>query len=156
MVISRHDLQHPILIGPDIFVSPFLYEPIWIEDIRPHRSVLLPVGASTDRSEFFRFMPASRQGSGWVKNAGDRFAGGLFEAIRDAVKDLGLTHGRVGYDDLRVGAKVAGSLADVFDAFDLMMFVRERRERPGNRMAAGSHPSEPGCHRTDGTVMEPR
>ena len=63
VVISRHDLQHPILIGPDIFVSPFLYEPIWIEDIRPHRSVLLPVGASTDRSEFFRFMPASRQGT---------------------------------------------------------------------------------------------
>ena len=23
VVISRHDLQHPILIGPDIFVSPF-------------------------------------------------------------------------------------------------------------------------------------
>ena len=127
VVISRHDLQHPILIGPDIFVSPFLYEPIWIEDIRAHRSVLLPVGASTDRSEFFRFMPASRQDSGWVKNAGDRFAGGLFEAIRDAVKDLGLTHGRVGYDDLRVGAKVAGSLADVFDAYDLMMLVRERK-----------------------------
>ena len=103
VVISRHDLQHPILIGPDIFVSPFLYEPIWIEDIRPHRSVLLPVGASTDRSEFFRFMPASRQGSGWVKNAGDRLAGSFTEGIRDAVQDLGLTHGRIGYDDLRVG-----------------------------------------------------
>ena len=127
VVISRHDLQHPILIGPDIFVSPFLYEPIWIEDIRPHRSVLLPVGASTDRSEFFRFMPASRQDSGWVKNAGDRLAGSFTEGIRDAVQDLGLTHGRIGYDDLRVGAKVTGSLADVFDAYDLMMLVRERK-----------------------------
>ena len=127
VVISRHDLQHPILIGPDIFVSPFLYEPIWIEDIRPHRSVLLPVGASTDRSEFFRFMPASRQDSGWVKNAGDRFAGGFIEAIRDALHDMSLAHGRIGYDDLRVGAKVASSLADVFDAYNLMMFVRERK-----------------------------
>ena len=72
-------------------------------------------------------MPASRQDSGWVRNAGNRFAGGFTEAIRDAVQDLGLTHGRIGYDDLRVGAKVAGSLADVFDAFDLLMFVRERK-----------------------------
>ena len=72
-------------------------------------------------------MPASRQDSGWVKNAGDRLAGSFTEAIRDAVQDLGLTHGRIGYDDLRVGAKVTGSLADVFDAYDLMMLVRERK-----------------------------
>ena len=28
VVISRHDLQHPILIGPDVFLTPFLYAPI--------------------------------------------------------------------------------------------------------------------------------
>ena len=127
VVISRHDLQHPILIGPDVFLTPFLYAPIWIEDLRPHRSVLLPVGATTDRSEFFRFIPASRRDSGWVKSAGDRLAGGFTEAIRDAMQDLGLVHGRIGYDDLRVGAKVAGSLADVVDAYSTMMFVREKK-----------------------------
>ena len=125
VVISRHDLQHPILIGPDIFLSPFLDAPIWIEDLRPHRSVLISVAALTERSEFFRFMPASRQDSGWVKSAGDRFAGGFTEAIRGAMHDLGLSHGRVGYDDLRLGAKLAGSLADVIDAYNMMMFVRE-------------------------------
>ena len=125
VVISRHDLQHPILIGPDIFLSPFLDAPIWIEDLRPHRSVLISVAALTERSEFFRFMPASRQDSGWVKSAGDRFAGGFTEAIRGAMQDLGLSHGRVGYDDLRLGAKLAGSLADVIDAYNMMMFVRE-------------------------------
>ena len=125
VVISRHDLQHPILIGPDIFLSPFLDAPIWIEDLRPHRSVLISVAALTERSEFFRFMPASRQDSGWVKSAGDRFAGGFTEAIRGAMQDLSLSHGRVGYDDLRVGAQLAGSLADVIDAYNMMMFVRE-------------------------------
>ena len=125
VVISRHDLQHPILVGPDIFLSPFLDDPIWIEDIRAHRSLLIPVSAATEASEFFRFMPTSRQGSGWVKNAGDRFAGGFTEAIRGAMKDLGLLHGKVGYDDLRLGAKVSGSLSDVIDAYTMMMFVRE-------------------------------
>ena len=125
VVISRHDLQHPILVGPDIFLSPFLDAPIWIEDLRPHRSVLISVNAATEPSEFYRFMPASRQGSGWVKSAGDRFAGGFTEAIRGAMQDLGLSHASVGYDDLRLGAKLAGSLADVIDAYTMMMFVRE-------------------------------
>ena len=125
VVISRHDLQHPILIGPDIFLSPFLDAPIWIEDLRPHRSVLVSVSAATERSEFFKFMPASRQDSGWVKAAGDKFAGSYIEAVRGAMQDLGLAHGRIGYDNLRVGAKLAGSLADVIDAYSLMMFVRE-------------------------------
>ena len=125
VVISRHDLQHPILIGPDIFLSPFLDDPIWIEDLRPHRSVLISVNAATEASEFFKFMPASRQDSGWVKSAGERFAGSLTEGIRGAMQDLGLSNGKVGYDDLRLGAKVAGSLADVIDAYSMMMFVRE-------------------------------
>ena len=125
VVISRHDLQHPILIGPDIFLTPFLDAPIWIEDLRPHRSLLISVAALTERSEFYRFIPASRQDSGWVKSAGDRFAGGFTEAIRGAMQDLGLANGRLGYDDLRLGAKLAGSLADVIDAYNMMMFVRE-------------------------------
>ena len=54
VVISRHDLQHPILIGPDIFLSPFLDEPTWIEDIRPHRSVLIAVNAANEPSEFLQ------------------------------------------------------------------------------------------------------
>ena len=51
--------------------------------------------------------------------------GGFVEAIRNAMQDLGLTNGRVGYDDLRTGVKVAGSLADVIDAYNMLMFVRE-------------------------------
>ncbi len=127
VVISRHDVHHPILVGPDAFLTPFLDAPMWIEDMRPHRSVFLPVGAAADRSDFYRFIPAARQDSDWVKIAGDRMAGGFTEAIRGAMGDLGLAPGRIGYDDLRVGAKLAGSLADVTDAYNLMMFVREKK-----------------------------
>ena len=28
VVLSRHDLQHPIMIGPDAFLTPFLDSPI--------------------------------------------------------------------------------------------------------------------------------
>ena len=53
VVISRHDLQHPILIGPDIFLSPFLDAPIWIEDLRPHRSVLISVSCGSPSGPSF-------------------------------------------------------------------------------------------------------
>ena len=125
VVLSRHDLQHPIMIAPDIFLSPFLDAPIWIEDLRPVRSLLVPVSAATERSEFFRFMPAARQDGGWVKLAGDIYVGSLTGAIRTAMQDLGLASARVGYDDLRMGAKLTGSLADVIDAYSLMMLARE-------------------------------
>ena len=127
VVISRHDLQHPILIGPDGFVSPYLDAPVWIEDIRPHRSVFLPVDSPADGSDLLRFIPASRQDLGWVTNAVGKYASGFVDAIRGAMHDLGLAGGRVGYDDLRVGAKVAGSLTGVVDAYSTMMFVRERK-----------------------------
>ena len=39
--------------------------------------------------------------------------------------DLGLGTGRIGYDDICLGAKLAGSMTDVVDAYTLMMFVRE-------------------------------
>jgi Xaa-Pro aminopeptidase len=125
VVISRHDLQHPILIAPDIFLSPFLDAPIWIDDLRPHRSVLLPVGGTAQPSAFNKFMPASQQDAAWVKGARDNYVGSFAEACRNAIQDLGLGAGRVGYDDLRLGAKLAGSMSDVVDAYNLMMFVRE-------------------------------
>ncbi len=106
VVLSRHDLKHPILIAPDVFLTPFLDTPMWIEDLRPHRSVLLPVSLATEPSVFNKFVPVSQQDAAWVKRARDSYVGGFSEAIRNAMQDLGLVNGRVGYDDLRVGAKL--------------------------------------------------
>ena len=125
VVISRHDLQHPILIAPDVFLTPFLDAPIWIDDLRAHRSVFHSVSVATQPSVFNTFVPASQQDTAWVKRARDTFVGGFTEACRNAMKDLGLGTTRVGYDDLRLGAKLAGSMTDVLDAYNLMMFVRE-------------------------------
>ncbi len=94
VVLSRHDLQHPILIGPDVFLTPFLDSPIWIEDLRPHRSVFHPVSVATGPSLFNIFVPASQQDAAWVKRARDTFAGGFTEATRNAMQDLGLVNGR--------------------------------------------------------------
>ena len=125
VVISRHDVQHPILIGPDVFLTPFLDAPIWIDDLRAHRSVFHPVSVATQPSGFNKFVPASQQDTAWVKRARDRYVGSFTEACRNAMHDRGLGTGRVGYDDLRLGAKLAGSMTDVLDAYNLMMFVRE-------------------------------
>ena len=125
VVLSRHDLQHPIMIAPDVFLSPFLDTPIWIDDLRPHRSVFLPVSVATAPSEFDRFVPATHRNAAWVKRARDTYVGSFTEACRNAMQDLGLGTGRVGYDDLRLGAKLAGSMTDVIDAYTLMMFARE-------------------------------
>ena len=125
VVISRHALQHPILIAPDIFLSPFLDAPIWIDDLRPHRGPLLPVSLATEPSLFNKFVPVSQQDADWVKRARDTYAGGFTETCRNAMQDLGLGTGRVGYDDLRLGAKLEGSITDVVDVYGMMMFVRE-------------------------------
>ena len=79
VVISRHDLQHPVLIGPDIFLSPFLDAPIWIEDIRAHRSLLISVDAQPPRRPSFTGLcQLPGKDSGWVKSAGDRFCQRLY------------------------------------------------------------------------------
>ena len=83
------------------------------------------MSVATEPSLFNKFVPISQQDAAWVKRARDTYVGGFTEAIRKALQDLGLANGRIGYDDLRVGAKLAGSLADAIDVYSLMMFARE-------------------------------
>ena len=125
MVLSRHDLQHPILMAPDLHVTSFLSAPIWVDDIRPYRSVLLPLSVATEPAVVNRFIPVSQQNSGWVTGAREAYTGSMTEACRKAMQDLSLETGRVGFDDLRLAKKVAGAKTDAIDAYGLMMFVRE-------------------------------
>ena len=125
LVLSRHDVQHPILVAPDTHLSCFLNAPIWVQDLRPYRSNILPLSAPTGPALLDRFIPASQKDAAWVKGARGAYVDSLTEACRKAIQDLGLGTGRVGFDDLRMAKRVRGSMVDVIDAYGLMMFVRE-------------------------------
>ena len=123
--LSRRELEHPILIATDLFLSSFLDAPIWVDDRRPYRSQFIPLSVPTEPSGFNKFIPASQQDAAWVKRARGAYVDSFTEACRKAMQDLGLGTGRVGFDDLRSAKRVAGSMTDVVDAYDLMMFVRQ-------------------------------
>ena len=125
VVLSRHELQHPILIAPDLQLSSFLNAPIWVNDLRPYRGSILPLSVPTEPSVFNRFIPVSQQDAGWVKRARGAYAGSFTEACHKAMQDLGLGTAHVGFDDLRLAKRVTGSMTDVIDAYGLMMFVRQ-------------------------------
>src|SRR4029450_11695031 len=38
----RHAHQHPILVLADYYLSSFLAQPSWVQDIRPFRGVMMP------------------------------------------------------------------------------------------------------------------
>ena len=125
VLISRRELEHPICIASDLFLSSFLNVPIWADDLRPFRSPFTPLSVPTEPSGFNKFMPASQQDAAWVKRARGAYVDSFIEACRKATQDLGLGTGRVGFDDLRLAKRMAGSMTDVVDAYDLMMFVRQ-------------------------------
>ena len=123
--LSRHELQHPILIAPDLHLSSFVNAPIWVDDLRPYRSGILPLSVPTEPSVFNKFIPASQQDAAWVKRARGEYVESLTEACSKATQDLGLGTGRVAFDDLRLAKRMAGSMTEVVDAYHMMMFVRQ-------------------------------
>src|SRR5215467_1044864 len=43
VVISRHEPDRPVLVVPDFEVQFFLHHPTWIQDVRPYRSLMVPM-----------------------------------------------------------------------------------------------------------------
>ena len=125
VILSRRELEHPILIVTDLHLSSFLEAPIWVEDLRAYRSQFTHLSVPTGPSVFNKFMPASQQDAAWVKRARGAYSESFTDACRKAMQDLGLGTARVGFDEPRLAKRVAGPTTDVIDAYDLMMFVRQ-------------------------------
>ena len=126
VVISRHEPDHPIVIIPDSEMSFFLHQPTWIQDIRPYRSVILPLDIPWDHSMIDRFIPKDAHEIPWVQEARSKYTEDLAQACVQAMRDVGLDKGRVGFDNLSFAPMVASHLPNVqvADAYGMMKYVR--------------------------------
>ncbi len=124
VIFSRHFPDQPILVVADSDVAVFMERPTWVEDIRPFASIELPFGVAAEPAELHRFVPAVAWETSWGRRALGRFEADNVSGTRDALRDLGLTHGRVGFDSLRFGFALALEGVEVVDAYGAMHFVR--------------------------------
>lgn len=127
VVISRHDPDHPVLIVPEFEVQFFLHHPTWIQDVRPYRSLMVPMDLPWDRTAIDRFLPSAARKLPWVRNARERYAGDMQAALVESMRDLGLHRGRVGFDNPWLSGPIEGAFEPnlvVADAYGLMKHVR--------------------------------
>ncbi len=54
VVVSRHDPAHAIVVVPEFEVQFFLHHPTWVEDVRPYRSLMVPMDLPWDRGAIDR------------------------------------------------------------------------------------------------------
>ncbi len=124
LALSRHAPEHPILVIADYYLGTFLRQPIWIEDIRPFRAVMMPLDRPPQRADIDRFIPRDGLDVGWVRSARERYAFDMSEALRGALAELRLDRGTVGFDDLGFGQLLGLERAKLADAYDALMFAR--------------------------------
>lgn len=127
VLISRQQPDHPILVVPEFEVQFFLHHRTWIADIRPYRSLMVPLDLTWDRTAIDRFLPESARDIDWVSNARERYAADMQSAIVDSMRDLGLDRGRVGFDNPWLAGPIQHrfeSTLETADAYGLMKHVR--------------------------------
>ena len=124
VMLSRHAPEHPVLIVADYYLATFLAQPTWVEDIRPFRAVMMPLDLMPARSDIDRFIPASGAGVAWLERARRNYAYDMGTALRGALKDLKLDHGRVAFDDPGFGLRLGIDTLEVADGYDAFMFAR--------------------------------
>lgn len=125
VVISRHAPDHPVIVVAEFDLAYFLSQPSWIEDIRPYATLLLPFDVPLGPSPLDRFIPLAQRTSAWADAARARYTPNLVAGVRAALLDLGLEHGRVGFDDLRLAQSFPSETRQVVDAYGALKYVRQ-------------------------------
>lgn len=124
VLISRHAPDHPIIVTADYYLATLLGQPSWIEDVRPYRSLMMPMDLPAQRSDFDRFVPKHGQGVAWIDRARQAYTYDMGSALRGALKDLKLDRGRVAFDDMGFGLKLGLDGVEVVDGYDPLMYAR--------------------------------
>ena len=125
VVIARSEPDHPIIALAEFDVASFTGQPSWVKDVRPYATLLTPLDLPWNESAIDRYLPARFRETEWGRLARDRYAPSLVDAIREALRDLGLARGTVGFDDLRFANAVADSDVRVADAYGALKYVRQ-------------------------------
>jgi Xaa-Pro aminopeptidase len=124
LALSRHSPDHPVLVLADYYLATFLSQPSWVRDIRPFRAVMMPLDRPPRREDIDRFIPGEAKQLEWVRAARSRYAFDMTAALRNALAELGLDRGRLGFDDLALGQRLRLEHAVAADAYDALMFAR--------------------------------
>ena len=129
VILSRHEPDHPIVVVPELFLTYFLHQPTWVEDIRPYRTSYHHQDLPVDSSAIDRFIPQASLETPWINGARDKYALSMTEACNTAMQELGLDSGRIGFDDLRLAGHMATPDIEVIDAYGPLMFVRQAKTK---------------------------
>lgn len=126
VILSRHAPEHPIMVVADYYLATFLSQETWIEDIRPFRAVMMAMDLPQQKSDVDLFIPADAAGSALMNNARQRYTFDMASSLEQALSELGLTDGKVAFDDLGFGMRLdlKGRSMEVVDGYDPMMFAR--------------------------------
>jgi Xaa-Pro dipeptidase len=124
VVISRHAPEHPVIAVAEFDLASFQHQPSWISDVRPYATLLLPFDVPLGPSPLDRFMPADLRDSDWARTARAAYAPSLVGGVQRALADLGLSTGRVGFDDLRLAHSVLPD-GEIVDAYGALKYVRQ-------------------------------
>ncbi|MBM3355763.1 MAG: peptidase M24, partial [Betaproteobacteria bacterium] len=121
VVLSRHAPEQPVMVLADYYLATFRAAGSWIEDVRPFRAVMMPLDLPPRRSDIERFIPAGAAG---FDGARKNYAFDMAQAMRGALRDLKLDRGRVAFDDLGFGMRLALEGIKLVDGYDAMMHAR--------------------------------
>lgn len=124
VMLSRHAPDHPVLVIADYYLATFLTQPTWVADVRPFRAVMMPLDLPAKREDIDRFIPERASGIEWIERARQSYAYDMASAVRGAMSELGLDSGRVGFDDMGFGHRLALENVEVVDGYDPFMFAR--------------------------------
>ena len=124
VVISRHAPDQPVLLLADYYVSSLMSQPTWIADIRSFRAVMLPLDLPPAENDIDRFISPASGKNGWAQSVRHNFSDSMSAACRGALADLGLSRGRVAFDDMRFGFQLGLDGVEVVDGYDPMMYAR--------------------------------
>jgi Xaa-Pro aminopeptidase len=124
VLLSRHAPEHAIMVVADYYLATFLAQPTWVEDLRPFRAVMMPLDLPPARTDIGRFIPGRGVGVAWLERARQNYAFDMGTALRGALQDLKLDHGRVAFDDPGFGVRLGIDTVAVADGYDAFMFAR--------------------------------
>jgi Xaa-Pro aminopeptidase len=85
---------------------------------------MMPLDLPPNVGDIDRFIPRAQAGVGWIERARKSYAFDMNTALRGAMQDLKLDHGRVAFDDPGFGMRLGIDTVAVIDGYDAFMFAR--------------------------------
>ena len=123
-ILARNAPDHPVMVVSDYYLNTLVGNPTWVTDVRSVRGVMMPLDLPAAADDVERFIPAAGRSLDWMRGAAAAYALDMREACAGAFRDLGLTGGRVAFDDLRFGHQLGFDGIEVVDAYDPFMYAR--------------------------------